>query len=100
MKNLMKLTVLATVLALGVLPALADTLVLKSGERITGFFEGGSARVLKFRLADGSVRDYDILSIQTVQFGDDKPMGAPKPTTSSDYVKATPLNASPSGMPQ
>ena len=48
----------------------------------TGFFEGGSARVLKFRLADGSVRDYDILSIQTVQFGDDKPMGAPKPTTS------------------
>src|ERR1041384_7314206 len=103
MKKIMKLTVLVTVMALGIMPALADTLVLKSGERVSGFFEGGSARVLKFRLADGSVKDYDILSIQTVQFGDEKATtvtAAPKTTTSSDYVKPTPSNVSPSGMPQ
>jgi hypothetical protein len=99
MKNLMKLTVLVTVLAVGVLPALADTLVLKSGERVTGYFEGGSARVLKFRIADGSVKDYDILSVQTIQFGDEKATAAPKTAPANDYVKAAP-NTSPSGQPQ
>ncbi len=97
MRSLMKVIALLTVLTLGVMPALADTLVLKSGDRVTGYFEGGSARVLKFRLADGSVRDYDILTVQTIQFGDDK-SAAPKPT-SSDYVRATP-NTSPSGEPR
>jgi hypothetical protein len=70
MKRLTKLTVLVTVLAFLALPALADTLVLKSGERVTGYFEGGSARVVKFRGADGSLKDYDILAVQQIQFGD------------------------------
>ena len=70
MKTLMKLTVFVTVLAFLALPAFADTLVLKSGERVTGYYEGGSARVVKFRSADGAVKDYDILAVQQIQFGD------------------------------
>src|SRR5215813_6240774 len=57
------------VLALA-LPAFADTLILKSGEKVTGYYEGGTARVIKFQTADGSVKDYDILSVQQIQFGD------------------------------
>src|ERR1043166_9786081 len=53
-------------------PGFSDTLVLRSGERITGYFEGGSARVIKFRASDGVVKDYDLLSIQQIQFGDSK----------------------------
>jgi hypothetical protein len=50
----------------------ADTLTLKNGQKISGYFEGGTARVIKFRSADGTVNDYDLLSIQQIQFGDDK----------------------------
>src|SRR5215831_2658122 len=56
--------------AFAAMPVLADTLVLKTGERVSGYFEGGSARVVKFRTADGAVKDYDILTVQTIQFGD------------------------------
>src|SRR5688572_28926426 len=99
MKNLMKLTVFVTVLALGAVPALADTLVLKSGERIAGYFEGGSARVVKFRTSDGALKDFDILSVQQIQFGDQTSSAtastpAPKPTTSSDYNRGTATTSS------
>ncbi len=62
-----------------VVPAWADTLVLKNGERITGYYEGGTARVIKFRSADGTVKDYDLLSIQQIQFSEDKAVSAPAP---------------------
>ena len=90
MRKLMKLTVFVVVLAIAVMPALADTLVLKNGERVSGYFEGGSARVVKFRTADGVVKDFDILTVQTIQFGDTAPV---QKTTSSDYVRATPQTA-------
>jgi hypothetical protein len=69
MRRLMKLTVFCAVFALAV-PAFSDTLVLKNGERVSGYYEGGTARVVKFRAGDGVVKDYDILSVQQVQFGD------------------------------
>src|SRR2546426_1983169 len=100
MEKLMRLTVFVLLLAMSVIPGLADTLVLKSGERVSGFFEGGSARVVKFRLADGSVKDFDILTVQTIQFGDEKAAAAPKTTTSSDYIPATASTASPSSEPR
>src|SRR5262245_20996273 len=53
-------------------PAFSDTLVLKSGEKISGFFEGGSSRTVKFRAVDGPIKDYDILSVQEIQFGEAK----------------------------
>lgn len=81
MRRLTQITALAAVLALFAVPALADTLILKSGERIPGYYEGGSARMIKFRANDGVVKDYDLLSVQQIQFGDAG--AAPKAATSS-----------------
>src|SRR5262245_50828295 len=70
MRRQITLTVFALVAALVALPVFADTLVLKSGERVNGYFEGGTARVVKFRGNDWTLNDYDILSVQQLQFGD------------------------------
>lgn len=70
MDKIRHITATLALLALMAAPAFADTLVLKSGERISGYFEGGTARVVKFRDAAGELRDYDILSVQQLQFGD------------------------------
>lgn len=61
----------------------ADTLVLKSGTRVSGSFEGGTARFIKFRAQDGTTTDYDILSVQEIQFDAAAPVAqapAPAPT--------------------
>jgi hypothetical protein len=55
--------------ALSAAPVLADTLVLKNGTRVSGFYEGGTARVVKFRGDDGATKDYDILQVEQIQFG-------------------------------
>jgi hypothetical protein len=57
-----------TILVVAAAPVFADTLVLKNGTKITGYFEGGTARVVKFRGPDGTTRDYDILQVQEVVF--------------------------------
>ncbi len=101
MKKLMKLTVFVTALALFAIPALADTLVLKNGERVSGYFEGGTARVVKFSV-NGVMKEYDILSVQQIQFGEPA-TAVSKPTTSSDYnrgaVTTTPRLAPASERP-
>jgi len=83
MKKLTQITTLIGVVALLAVPAFSDTLVLKSGERISGLFEGGSARVIKFRSNDGLVKDYDLLNIQQLQFGDDKVTASSSATPTS-----------------
>jgi len=72
MRKLTQFITLIVVLALFAVPVFSDTLVLKTGERISGYFEGGSARIVKFRTSDGVVKDYDILSVQQIQFADEK----------------------------
>jgi len=54
-------------------PAWADTLVLKSGDHITGSFDGGTARVVRFRSFSGGVKEYDVLSVQQIQFSAAEP---------------------------
>jgi hypothetical protein len=83
MRKLTQITTLIAVVALFAAPAFSDTLVLKSGERVSGFFEGGSARVIKFRTNDGVVKDYDLLSVQQIQFNDDKASTTPSSSLSS-----------------
>jgi hypothetical protein len=83
MKKLTQTTTFIAVFALLAIPAFADTLVLKSGEKISGFFEGGSARVIKFRTSDGVVKDYDLFSVQQIQFGEDKTASSPSSTSSA-----------------
>jgi hypothetical protein len=73
--------------------ALADTLVLKSGERVSGYFEGGSARVIKFRTNDGVLKDYDLLYVQQIQFGEDKVSAAPSAQTSTPTPASTSSSA-------
>jgi len=76
-------------------PAFADTLLLKSGERVSGYYEGGTARTVKFRPTDGVVKDYDILSVQQIQFGDPTPAKPVVPATSSAEPKpVTPATSS------
>lgn len=75
--------VAVTILAVAVTPALADTLVLKNGTKITGYFEGGTARVVKFRGSDGTAKDYDILQVQEVIFDDTASASTPAPTPPS-----------------
>ena len=68
-------TIIKQVVLLAVLMSLAatgfsDSLVLKSGETITGYYEGGTARVIRFRTEDG-LKEYDLLSVTLIQFGDE-----------------------------
>lgn len=48
--------------------AFADTLILKDGTRVAGYYEGGTARVVHFR-TDGRLQEYDLLSVYEIQFG-------------------------------
>src|SRR5215467_6648458 len=104
MKKIAQMITFIAVIAL-VVPAFADTLVLKSGEKITGYYEGGTARVIKFRSADGTIKDYDLLSVQQIQFGEDKaavaprpaPAPAPAPTAAPAVAVAAPAPAAPAG---
>src|SRR5438876_11247782 len=84
MKKLTQITTFIAVFALFVAPAFSDTLVLKSGEKITGYYEGGSARVIKFRTHDGAVKDYDLLSVQQIEFGDEKSASTTSNTNTSN----------------
>src|ERR1700746_3068862 len=65
-----KITIFVVMIASGVLPGFSDTLVFKSGEKVTGYFEGGSESVIRFRTSDGIVNEYDLLSLQQILFGD------------------------------
>ena len=78
-------TIIKHVVLLAVLMSLAatgfsDTLVLKSGKTITGYYEGGTARVIRFRTEDG-VKEYDLLSVTGIQFGDEPVGVAGEPKT-------------------
>src|SRR3989449_2820146 len=91
MRKLTRITTFIAVLVLFAVPLFSDTLVLKSGERVSGYFEGGSARVVKFRANDGIVKDYDILSVQQIQFGDEKsPISSTSRSSSSSTSQSTP----------
>ena len=68
MRKLSELMAVVIVLTIAVAPAIADTLVLTDGTRVSGYFEGGTARVVKFRGTDGAIKDYDILKVQQVLF--------------------------------
>jgi hypothetical protein len=92
MHRLTQFTVVALMLVLIAAPAFADTLVLKSGERVSGYYEGGTARTVKFRASDGVAKDYDILTVQQVQFGDAAAARPAAPATSSAEPRLLPGN--------
>jgi hypothetical protein len=95
MRQLAKVTTFIVVFALFATPAFSDTLVLKSGQRISGYFEGGSARIIKFKTNDGVVKDYDIFAVQEIQFG-----SATTSTTSSNLDSSTTTTARTTSQPR
>ena len=100
-----KLTQITTLIAAFVLlaaPAFSDTLVLRNGEKISGYFEGGSPRVIKFRTSDGVVKDYDLLSVQQIQFGEEKTASNPNSSnaTTSSSNAATSRSATSGADPR
>src|SRR5678815_3287287 len=88
MKKLAELVAVAMVLAVAT-PAFADTLVLTDGTRVSGYFEGGTARVVKFRGADGAIKDYDILKVQQVLF-ESAPVPASAPAAAASAASPAP----------
>jgi hypothetical protein len=99
MKKLTQLTAVVVMLVLAAAPAFADTLFLKTGSRVTGYFEGGTARVVKFRGADGVIKDYDILMVQEIRFGDSTTPATTQPTTPNTTNSTTPQLRSPADRP-
>lgn len=97
MKKFTQLTAAVVMLVLVTAPAFADTLLLKTGARVTGYFEGGTARVVKFRGADGVIKDYDILMVNQVLFGD--ATATPAPASSTTNNGPTPQLRSPADRP-
>src|SRR5438094_9734341 len=98
MRKLTQISTLLAAFALLVMPAFSDTLVLKNGEKISGYFEGGSARIIKFRTSDGAVKDYDLLSVQQIQFGDEKAASNP-PTSNAATARSAASGADPRLVP-
>ena len=96
MKKFTQLTAAVVMLVLVAAPAFADTLLLKTGARVTGYFEGGTARVVKFRGADGVVRDHDILTVNQVSFGD---VTTPAPASNTTNNTTTPQLRAPADRP-
>lgn len=54
----------------------ADTLVLKDGTRVTGYYEGGTSRVIRFQTSSG-VQEFDLLAVSEIHFGGDVVQSAP-----------------------
>src|SRR5256885_7842325 len=102
MTKLTQITTLIAAFALLAAPAFSDTLVLKNGEKGSGYFEGGSPRVIKFRTSDGVVKDYDLLSVQQIQFGDEKTASSPNSSnaTTSSSNAATARSATSGAVPR
>ncbi len=102
MTKLTQITTLIAAFALLAAPAFSDTLVLKNGEKVSGYFEGGSPRVIKFRTSDGVVKDYDLLSVQQIQFGEEKTASNPNSSnaTTSSSNAATSRSATSGADPR
>ena len=90
MKRLTHLVAVVAVGALAVSTAFADTLLLKNGTRVAGYYEGGTARVVKFSGGDGVAKDYDIRDVQEIRFDGVTPAAAAPATQ-----PARPSNAAP-----
>src|SRR5437870_11701902 len=102
MTKLTQITTLIAAFALLAATAFSDPLVLKNGEKISGYFEGGSPRVIKFRASDGVVKDYDLLSVQQIQFGEEKTASNPNSSnaTTSSSDAATSRSATSGAEPR
>jgi hypothetical protein len=76
----------------------ADTLILKSGDRVTGSFDGGTEHVVKFRTSSGGVKEYDVLNVQQILFSNEQkstvlPTTSAEPSSASNAVHTLPAGS-------
>lgn len=91
MKTALKFTFLVIAMVSLVEAGLADTLVLKDGTEVSGYYEGGTSRVIRLQTSDG-VREFDLLSVSEIRFGGDVTQSAPA-------IQVAPLAAAPAAQP-
>jgi hypothetical protein len=85
----------------------ADTLILKDGTEVTGYYEGGTSRVIRFQTGDG-VREFDLLAVSEIRFGGDVVQSTPaiqaapvrEPVVTEVPRLATPADRTPPGASQ
>ena len=70
MKTGLKYGIFVAVFVALTITGYSDTLLLKNGDRISGYYEGGTARLIRFR-TDAGVEEYDLLAIAGIDFGGD-----------------------------
>jgi len=82
-------TFIVALAALTVVPLTAhsDTLRLKDGREIPGQYEGGSARVIRFRTQTG-VSEYDLMSVAGVRISGVADFGGSSPGDESRLVRS------------
>jgi hypothetical protein len=78
--------------------AFSDTLILKDGTRVTGYYEGGTARVVRFDTG-GRVQEYDLLSVDEILFGggvavEPAPVAQPAPRLATPEESRRPVTSS------
>ena len=70
MKTVLKYGIFVAVFAALVVTGYSDTLILKNGDQISGYYEGGTSRLIRFR-TDAGVEEFDLLSVEGIEFGGD-----------------------------
>jgi len=85
MKTISRFLIAAVLcLAVGVAPALADTLEMKDGRVIQGKYVGGTQNNVRF-MVDGRIQLFPVADILAITFGEE----APKPAASTAPPKST-----------
>ena len=82
--------ILITIIMVGLLAALAtaDTIKLKDGRVLTGYYQGGSPRSVKF-LVNGQTQDISVGDIVSLSFGEIATTQVVKPQTQPALVSGT-----------
>jgi hypothetical protein len=70
MKTGLKCGIFVAVFVALTITGYSDTLLLKNGDRISGYYEGGTSRLIRFSTSAG-VEEYDLLSVAGIEFGGD-----------------------------
>ena len=70
MKTVLKYGIFVAVFVPLTITGYSDTLLLKNGDQVSGYYEGGTSRVIRFSTSTG-VEEYDLLSVAGIEFGGD-----------------------------
>lgn len=96
-KTLRRLTILSTTVFLHAASASADRLFLQDGTKVDGTYLGGSGGSIQFRMNDGTVKSYDLSSIQWIYLSQKPTQAGTSNSSTSQPQSPAGLHLSPSG---